>query len=88
MRIGFRRTVKIAPGIRLNLGLKSVSISTGIRGLRYTTGTRGRRVTAGLPGTGLFWTSKLLPGRHSALKPLWLLLLAILIAVVWNAVRH
>jgi hypothetical protein len=52
-------SIRIAPGIRMNLGLRSLSVSASVRGLKYTTGTRGRRVTVGLPGTGLFWTSNL-----------------------------
>ena len=54
-----RRTWSVIPGVRLNLGLKSGSVSFGVRGLHYTVGTSGSRITAGLPGTGLFWTKKL-----------------------------
>jgi hypothetical protein len=55
----FRRSWSVLPGIRLNLGLKSGSVSFGTRGLHYTVGTSGSRITAGIPGTGLFWTQKL-----------------------------
>jgi hypothetical protein len=56
---GFRRSFKLAPGVRVNLGKKSASLSFGVRGARYTTGTMGRQVTVGLPGTGLYYTKKL-----------------------------
>jgi Protein of unknown function (DUF4236) len=59
MGLRFRRSGSVVPGIRLNLGLKSGSVSFGTRGLHYTVGTSGSRITAGLPGTGLFWTQKL-----------------------------
>ena len=59
MGLRFRRSWSLVPGIRLNLGLKSGSVSFGTRGLHYTVGTSGSRITAGLPGTGLFWTEKL-----------------------------
>ena len=59
MGLRFRRTWSVFPGIRLNLGLKSGSVSFGMRGLHYTVGTRGSRITAGIPGTGLFWTKKI-----------------------------
>lgn len=59
MGLRFRRSWSVVPGIRLNLGLKSGSVSFGTRGLHYTVGTSGSRVTAGIPGTGLFWTQKL-----------------------------
>jgi hypothetical protein len=59
MGLRFRRSWSLIPGVRLNLGLRSGSVSFGMRGLHYTVGTRGSQVTAGLPGTGLFWTKKL-----------------------------
>jgi Protein of unknown function (DUF4236) len=52
MRLRFRRTVSILPGVRLNVGLKSLSVSLGTRGARYTVGTRGQQATVGIPGTG------------------------------------
>ena len=52
----FRRSFKIFPGIRLNLGKKSTSLSIGGRGARYTFGTAGSRTTIGIPGTGLSYT--------------------------------
>lgn len=59
MGLRFRRSWGVLPGVRLNLGLKSGSMSFGVRGLHYTVGTKGSRVTAGLPGTGLYWTHQL-----------------------------
>src|SRR5262249_57169446 len=63
----FRRTLGIIPGVRLNLGMKSGSVSFGTRGFHYTVGTRGERVTVGLPGSGLFWTKKI--NRSAAQQP-------------------
>ncbi len=59
MGLRFRRTFRLIPGVRFNLGLRGGSVSFGPRGLHYTVGTSGSRITAGLPGTGLFWTQKL-----------------------------
>jgi Protein of unknown function (DUF4236) len=59
MGLRFRRSWGVLPGIRLNLGLRSGSVSFGTRGLHYTVGTRGQHVTVGLPGTGLHWTQKI-----------------------------
>src|ERR1700733_9098086 len=59
MGLRFRRSWSLVPGIRVNLGLRSGSVSFGVRGLHYTVGTSGSRITAGLPGTGLFWTKEL-----------------------------
>jgi hypothetical protein len=53
----FRRSFKIAPGIRWNLGKRSSSISFGEKGFHYTVGgPRGSRTTVGIPGTGLSYT--------------------------------
>ena len=58
MGFRFRKSISILPGLRINLGRRSASVSVGVRGLRYTAGTRGERVTASLPGTELSWTQK------------------------------
>jgi hypothetical protein len=57
MGFRFRRSLKILPGIRLNLSGSGASVSLGPRGLRYTIGSRGTRTTVGLPGSGLSWTA-------------------------------
>jgi Flp pilus assembly protein TadB len=50
----FRKSVKLAPGVRVNFGKKSSSISFGGKGARYTVSTTGRKTsTVGVPGTGL-----------------------------------
>src|SRR5262249_8125880 len=69
MGLRFRRSWSVIPGIRLNLGLKSGSVSFGMRGLHYTVGTKGSRVTVGLPGTGLFWTKKISSGFRPLQQP-------------------
>ena len=53
----FRRSFKILPGVRWNIGKKSSSVSLGGRGFHYTIGSAGQRTTVGLPGTGLSYTS-------------------------------
>nr|BDD45869.1 hypothetical protein 18 [Desulfobulbaceae bacterium] len=56
MAIRFRRTMKIAPGVRVNVGKRGVSLSGGVRGANVTVGKTGVRTTAGIPGTGLSYT--------------------------------
>jgi hypothetical protein len=53
MAIRFRKTVRIAPGLKLNIGKKSASVRVGGKNFGYTTGTKGKTVSASLPGTGL-----------------------------------
>lgn len=59
MAIRFRRTIKIAPGVRLNLGKTGVSARLGPRGAGVTVGTSGTRVSAGIPGTGVHVSERL-----------------------------
>ena len=52
----FRRSVKIAPGLRLNFNKNSMGLTLGPRGAHYTVNTSGRVTTSvGLPGTGLWY---------------------------------
>lgn len=53
MTLRFRRTVRLAPGVRLNIGKRGVSLSMGPRGASVTAGGSGTFFNAGLPGTGL-----------------------------------
>jgi hypothetical protein len=51
----FRKRVKLGPGIHLNIGKKSVSLSVGGRYARTSLSTTGHRTqTYALPGTGLY----------------------------------
>jgi uncharacterized protein len=52
----FRKRIKIAPGLHINLSKSGISTSVGGRGFTYN--SRGR-VTTSLPGTGLRYTHNL-----------------------------
>lgn len=52
----FRRSVRILPGVRVNVGKTGISTSIGGRGARVTLGHGHTRATVGLPGTGLSYT--------------------------------
>ena len=58
MGFNFRKSIKIAPGVRLNVGKKSSSLSFGGKGLRYSINTSGkRRTTVGIPGSGISYST-------------------------------
>ena len=61
----FRRTIKLGPLGRINLGKTGASLSVGVRGAHVNFGPRGTRMTAGLPGTGLSYTTRLGNGGAS-----------------------
>ncbi len=63
MAIRFRRTVRIAPGLKLNIGKKSASVRIGGKSAGYTIGTSGRTASASIPGTGLGASSRKRQGK-------------------------
>lgn len=57
MGFRFRKTFKVAPGVKLNLNKKSVGLTIGGRGAKYTVNSSGRKTkTIGIPGTGLSYS--------------------------------
>lgn len=58
MATRFRKSKKIAPGVRLNINKKSASISFGPKGFKHTISTTGKsHTTVGIPGSGLSYTT-------------------------------
>jgi len=55
---GFRKRVKLGPGINLNIGKRGVGLSGGRRGARVSANTRGQRGLS-LSWKGLFWRKRL-----------------------------
>lgn len=54
MGLRFRKSVKIAPGVRLNISKKSVGISAGVKGYRKSINSSGRVTTSiGTPVAGV-----------------------------------
>jgi hypothetical protein len=64
MGFRFRRSIKILPGIRLNLSRSGISTSVGVRGAHITVGHGKVRETIGIPDTGLSYTH--VEGTHQA----------------------
>jgi hypothetical protein len=56
MGFRFRKSVKLLPGVRLNLSKSGISTTLGVRGASVNLSRRGRRYTVGLPGTGLSYS--------------------------------
>lgn len=70
MGLRFRRSVKIAPGIKLNLGKKSAGISIGGKHTGITFNSKsGVSVHSSIPGTGLSYRAKLGKKNASHRKP-------------------
>ena len=54
MSLRFRRSIRVLPGVRLNLGLHGAGLSVGPRGLHVGVNRRGMYTSAGIPGTGIY----------------------------------
>lgn len=58
MGFNFRKSLKIVPGVRLNITKKGVSsVSLGGKCAHVNLGKKGTRTTVGMPGTGLSYSS-------------------------------
>jgi hypothetical protein len=61
MALRFRKSIKLAPGIRWNLSMSGSSWTLGPRGASIGIGKRGTYLNTGIPGTGLSFRSTLGP---------------------------
>lgn len=59
MSLRFRRSIKLAPGIRWNFSGSGSSWTIGPRGASIGIGKRGMHLNSGIPGTGLYSRSRL-----------------------------
>jgi hypothetical protein len=59
MGFRFRKTIKLFPGVKLNLSKSGISTSIGGRGATINVGKHGTKATIGIPGTGISYTENL-----------------------------
>ena len=58
MGLRFRKSFKVAPGVKVNLNKKSTSVTFGGKGVHKTYSSSGKRTTSvGIPGTGAYYTT-------------------------------
>jgi hypothetical protein len=70
MGFRFRRSIKVIPGIRINLGKSGFSsVSVGGHGITKNFSKKGTKTTFGLPGTGLSYSTDS-PRKGGANQPL------------------
>ncbi len=59
MGFKFRKSIKLLPGVKLNLGKKGISsISIGKKGATINITKKGIKTNLGIPGTGISYTTK------------------------------
>lgn len=90
MAFRFRKSFKVAPGMRINLSKSGVSTSVGGKGITVNLSKRGTRVTTSLPGTGLssskLYRTQKAQGIQPQPGPLWakvVMGIAALVFLLW-----
>jgi hypothetical protein len=61
----FRKSIKIIPGVKINLSKSGVSTTIGGKGLSANIGGRGAYLNTGIPGTGVSARHKVAGGEKS-----------------------
>lgn len=56
MAFRFRKSQRVAPGVRLNFSKSGLSSSFGPRGAKVTVGPKAVRSIVGIPGSGMSWS--------------------------------
>ena len=69
MAWSFRKRIKIAPGVHINLSKSGVSTSIGPKGAKVTMGPKGTYLHTGIPGTGIYNRQKIGPGQGGTTPP-------------------
>ncbi|AMR88394.1 MULTISPECIES: DUF4236 domain-containing protein [Bacillus] len=59
MGFKFRKSIKVAPGVKINVTHKGVGVSAGVKGASISTGPSGSRITTSLPGTGISYEQRI-----------------------------
>ena len=59
MGLRFRRSIKIAPGLRMNFSLAGIGYTLGARGMSVGVGKNGTALNVGVPGTGLSYRQQI-----------------------------
>nr|DAM65204.1 MAG TPA: Protein of unknown function (DUF4236) [Caudoviricetes sp.]DAO20293.1 MAG TPA: Protein of unknown function (DUF4236) [Caudoviricetes sp.] len=65
----FRKRIKVAPGVTINLSRSGVSTTLGPKGFSLNVGKNGAHLNAGIPGTGIYNRYKIF-GADKKIEPL------------------
>jgi hypothetical protein len=59
MGFRFRKSIRLVPWVRFNVGRRGVSVSAGAKGASVTLGSRGTYINMSMPGTGISYRTRL-----------------------------
>lgn len=67
MGFGFRKSINLGGGFKINVSKKGIGMSAGTKGARVSVGPKGVRSTVSIPGTGISYSKQSsLKGRKSS----------------------
>lgn len=66
MAWSYKKRIKVAPGVHLNISKSGVSTSMGTKGMSITSGPKGTYLNTSIPGTGLYNRQKITPASNSS----------------------
>jgi hypothetical protein len=84
MAIRFRKSIKIMPGVRINISKTGISTSLGPRGATVNLRRGRRKLTTGIPGTGFSQQHDITPQNQARRSSgtIWLIIL-VLLFIAW-----
>lgn len=68
MGLRLRKSVKIMPGLKINLSKSGASLTVGKAGACVNISSKGTRATVGMPGTGISYSTRLSGDKTSRAK--------------------
>ena len=68
MGFRFRKSIKLFPGVRVNLSKSGISTSIGKPGATINLSRRGTRGTVGIPGSGISYSETKSNSLHSSVN--------------------
>lgn len=66
MGLRYRKQIKVAPGVKLNISKSGVSTSVGKRGATVNLSSKGTRATVGIPDSGISYSKQLTTKKQNA----------------------
>ena len=69
MGFRFHRSIRLIPGVRINLSRRGISTTIGPRGASVNVGSRGTYANLGIPGTGVSSRTRLASAGHVGSEP-------------------
>ena len=68
MGLIFRRSIKILPGLKVNVGKKGTSVTVGTRGAHVTYGKGRKTASVGVPGTGVYYRKSISTNKKTSVN--------------------